>query len=81
MSIHTPRQPSWECKACFNPWPCEHARARLLAEYQGRAAALALYMGGSYVEASEDLYGTGQLADDLFDRFISRQSGARRSAR
>ncbi|WP_431728562.1 hypothetical protein [Verrucosispora sp. TAA-831] len=52
---HIPVRPSWDCTACGEPWPCETARARLLAAYGPDVTNLSQYLGGHYHDALEDM--------------------------
>jgi len=68
MTDHTAAQPTWECRACGDPWPCASARASLRAEYAEFPTSLSLFMTSSYVAASSQL--TGIPVEELFDRFF-----------
>ncbi|MEU4429002.1 hypothetical protein AB0F81_51060 [Actinoplanes sp. NPDC024001] len=63
---HTPDRPSWQCRACGLPWPCDPARERLTAEL-GRVD-LAVLMWDHLEEAARDMPKTP--ASELFDRFL-----------
>lgn len=63
---HVPNRPTWECRACLQPWPCPPARDALLAE--GDATALSVYMAAQMAEAAQDL--PAALPGALFDRFL-----------
>jgi hypothetical protein len=64
---HSADRPSWDCRACGKPWPCEPARAGLLREH-GLGAGLAM-LGWAYLEEAASDLSTGSPAD-LFERFI-----------
>jgi hypothetical protein len=55
VSIHTPTRLSWICVGCGDHWPCEPARGRLLARFDGAAASLSLYLAHQFVVACEHL--------------------------
>ena len=63
---HVPARPSWECRACGRPWPCEPARAILIRE-NGRVE-LAVLMWDHLEEAARDM--PQSPASYLFDRFL-----------
>ncbi|WP_232050327.1 hypothetical protein [Actinoplanes sp. OR16] len=63
---HMPARPSWECRACGRPWPCEPARERLTRD-NGRFD-LALLMWDHLEEAARDM--PQSPASELFDRFL-----------
>ena len=71
---HLPARPSWQCRACGHPWPCERAKKALLAEYQDRPVELSLYQSACLHAAIDDLRAlTVAKADgcaDVFDRFL-----------
>src|SRR4051794_13841654 len=41
---HSAERPSWDCRACGRPWPCDPAREHLQSEMDG--TVLAVYMWG-----------------------------------
>jgi hypothetical protein len=41
---HNPQQPSWNCGACGNEWPCAHARADLIAESIAARTSVLVYL-------------------------------------
>ncbi|BCJ41844.1 hypothetical protein GCM10010168_75320 [Actinoplanes ianthinogenes] len=63
---HLPARPSWDCRVCGDPWPCEPARARLVGEHG--QVKLAVLMWDFLEEAARDMPHTP--ASDLFDRFL-----------
>jgi len=36
---HVPRRPTWNCKGCGSPWPCNSARKQLSSMPERRLAA------------------------------------------
>ena len=64
---HQPSRPSWDCRACARPWPCEDARQRL-AQLYGRVT-LSIFMADRLLEATRDL--TTVTPAELFDRFLA----------
>ncbi|MCT2280386.1 flavin reductase [Micromonospora chalcea] len=52
---HQPHRPSWECRACYEPWPCAAGQVQLAEAYRDDRAALSVYMGELYAAAQEDL--------------------------
>jgi hypothetical protein len=63
---HTAERPSWDCRSCGNPWPCDHARERLVTTMD--RIDLAISMWASLEVACSDIP-DGPPAE-LFDRFI-----------
>jgi hypothetical protein len=53
---HTPRRPTWTCRACQLDWPCDTAKAALREEYRLDPLALFVYLGMTLQEAAQDLY-------------------------
>jgi hypothetical protein len=64
---HEPEKPSWDCKCCGQPWPCDPAREHMMM-YLGRTA-LAIHMWERLDEAAGDLQRLP--AGELFERFLS----------
>ncbi|MBG0560162.1 hypothetical protein [Actinoplanes aureus] len=63
---HVPDRPSWRCRACGDPWPCDPARERLAAELS--RVDLAVLMWDHLEEAARDM--PKAPASELFDRFL-----------
>ncbi|GAA2703966.1 MULTISPECIES: hypothetical protein [Actinoplanes] len=63
---HLPARPSWDCRVCGRPWPCEPAQV-VLARGHGRVD-LALVMWDYLEEAARDMPQTP--APELFNRFL-----------
>ena len=63
---HIPDRPSWHCRSCGDPWPCESARHHLAARMD--KAALATHMWAQLDNAFDD-QPSGPPAE-MFDRFI-----------
>jgi hypothetical protein len=63
---HTADRPSWDCRVCGKPWPCDPAREQL-AEQMDKTA-LAIYMWVNLGEACADL--PAGPPSELFERFI-----------
>lgn len=74
--LHIPLRPSWRCGGCEETaWPCESAKADLLAGYHGMRISLSLYLAALYVDAMDDIYvrSADRTAPDprhLFERFL-----------
>jgi len=64
---HPPQRPSWDCRACGKPWPCDPAREGLAAEMD--RISLAVYMWSSLDAACGDMPVCAP--PELFERFIS----------
>jgi hypothetical protein len=63
---HVAERPSWDCRACGNPWPCDPAREALVTEMD--RVTLAIYMWSNLEEAAMDMP-RGPVSE-LFERFI-----------
>jgi len=63
---HVAERPSWDCRVCGKPWPCDAAREALILEMD--RVALAIYMWINLEEAVLDRP-LGP-ASELFERFI-----------
>lgn len=70
---HTAARPSWDCRVCGRPWPCEPARERLLGELG--ATQLRMYTWMMLEAAAGDLQAL--TAPSLFERFMSWTSAPR----
>jgi hypothetical protein len=64
---HEPEKPSWDCKRCGGPWPCDPAREYMAARL-GRVA-LAVHMWERLDEAAGDVRTLPP--SELFERFLS----------
>lgn len=63
---HVAKRPSWDCRLCAKPWPCDPAREALVTEMD--RVTLAIYMWLNLEEAVLDMpHGP---ASELFERFI-----------
>jgi hypothetical protein len=72
LPVHAPDRPSWLCRACAEPWPCEQEKATLLFASGGDLQYVVLYLGLYLVDAVSDLYPGTQYADlkPLVQRFL-----------
>lgn len=66
--LHVPQRPAWICRGCQQPWPCEPARGRILAEFDGTPVSLALYVAGQFAAAAAEL--PHERAGDLYARIV-----------
>ncbi|WP_229399354.1 hypothetical protein [Micromonospora okii] len=41
---HTAARPTWRCRVCAAPWPCQPAKLGLRTEYAGNRVALIIYL-------------------------------------
>jgi len=55
VAAHRAGRPSWRCAGCGEPWPCEPGQEELLASHAGDRVALAMLLGGQFVQATMDL--------------------------
>lgn len=63
---HGAERPSWDCRSCGKPWPCDPAREHLAGEMD--RVQLAILMWANMDEAIPDL--PAHPPSELFDRFI-----------
>jgi hypothetical protein len=68
--VHTGARPSWNCRSCGTPWPCEAAKADLSAEYQVSPSALRIYLSALLFDALNDLH-CEPSPRDLYERFLT----------
>ncbi|GIE77546.1 hypothetical protein Aph02nite_34960 [Actinoplanes philippinensis] len=68
---HVCERPSWECRACGDPWPCAPARASL-SDGADRVM-LTMYMWGHLDRAMTEL--PPGPPTELFDRFLRWTDG------
>ena len=74
---HLPQRPTWDCRACDKPWPCDPAREGLAAELG--TTELAVYAAAHLQVAAADMP-TAPPAE-LYDRFIGWvRTGPRRAS-
>ncbi|SDT79316.1 hypothetical protein [Actinoplanes derwentensis] len=64
---HTCERPSWECRACGDPWPCAPAKASLATGTD--RVMLTMYMWGHLDHAIIEL--PPRPPAEMFDRFLS----------
>ncbi|MDG4792680.1 hypothetical protein [Micromonospora sp. WMMD1082] len=71
LDIHTPARPTWRCRGCGAPWPCQPAKLRLLAAYKGNMPGLMVYLVKLRQEAADQLaeLDSGTPPADLHVRF------------
>ncbi|WP_430779996.1 hypothetical protein [Actinoplanes sp. G11-F43] len=63
---HDPARPSWDCRVCGRPWPCDPAREALSRDRS--RVELAVLMWDHLEEAARDM--PRAPASELFDRFL-----------
>jgi hypothetical protein len=54
-AFHLPARPAWTCVVCGDDYPCATRRAQLLADFDGAAVQLAVFMSLEYLQAATDL--------------------------
>lgn len=54
-SGHRPARPGWDCRDCYQPWPCPPAQVHLAESYEAARPGLAVYMATLYVAAVHEL--------------------------
>ena len=69
---HIGDRPTWNCRACGDPWPCTGARGDLRIEFRRFPSVFKIYMMGQMADAAADLEpdNAGPYAA-LYDRFLS----------
>ncbi|MFG1915190.1 flavin reductase [Micromonospora sp. NPDC048898] len=70
---HGPVRPFWFCANCVHPWPCERAKAELVAEYSAAPRLLGVDMADCLTEAGRDLtelYWTAPDPVEMYARFL-----------
>lgn len=65
-AAHDPARPSWKCRACERPWPCDPARDRLSREFT--RTRLALYAQAQMELAIGDMPSASPA--ELYERFL-----------
>ena len=65
-TTHVPDRRSWRCRDCQVPWPCDPARADMIANMDRTARVI--YVSLQMAEANEDQPHLS--IEDLFDRFV-----------
>ncbi|MEQ4301199.1 flavin reductase [Plantactinospora sp. B6F1] len=48
---HVPAHPSYRCRACGAPWPCQQARLALVTAFRGDRVGLMVYLGAQLARA------------------------------
>ena len=73
MIEHTADRPSWNCRACAKPWPCDPARQAMAAQFIGYPSVLRIYLAAQLADACDDI--PDVTAEELYDRFMAWPSG------
>mgnify|MGYP006218221885 CR=1 FL=1 len=70
---HQPLRPTWLCRSCAAPWPCQPARLVLLRDFAGDQIGLSVYGCSMMHLAVNDLLRLDAVPDPaaLFARFLS----------
>jgi hypothetical protein len=69
---HLHHRPDWDCRICKQPWPCDNAKAGLLAEFSTFPSVLTIYLSTQMYDAMGDFSARGLPAPpDLYERFLS----------
>lgn len=64
---HLADRPSWDCRQCLKPWPCDPAREAFKATMTSVERAILMW---TYLEnGAEEL--RGMPLGEIFDRFIA----------
>ncbi|SCL32135.1 hypothetical protein GA0074694_6177 [Micromonospora inyonensis] len=70
---HVAARPTWRCRVCAAPWPCQPAKLGLRTEYADNRIALTLHLSALLYDAIADRIDTGSPdagRDALFARFV-----------
>jgi hypothetical protein len=69
---HLHDRPGWNCRTCRQPWPCDTAKANLLAEFRDFPSVLTIYLSAQMYDAMGDLTPNGgPVPAGLYERFLS----------
>jgi hypothetical protein len=69
---HVGQRPSWDCRACGQPWPCAVAKDELCAEFRNFPSVLSIYMSAQMYDAANDFMDHGASPPvDLYERFLA----------
>ncbi|RZU50118.1 hypothetical protein EV385_1883 [Krasilnikovia cinnamomea] len=63
---HIEERPSWRCRSCGEPWPCDQAQANLAATLS--PTALRIHMWIRLEIAAQDM--PQGLPSEMFERFL-----------
>ncbi|MFG1916256.1 flavin reductase [Micromonospora sp. NPDC048898] len=66
---HLPSRPTWDCRTCETPWPCDPARVRLAETYGENRVSLSMYLASLLDAALVEMPDTP--AAELHERFVS----------
>lgn len=66
---HTPARPSWDCRQCGKPWPCDPAREAFAVEYKDNHTGLIMLMWDMLEHYINDV-GDGPLGE-TWERFMA----------
>jgi hypothetical protein len=53
---HIPDRPSWDCRVCGKPWPCDPSREALRIEYLRFPTVLRMYLAQQMTAAIVELH-------------------------
>jgi hypothetical protein len=71
---HQPERPSWDCRACAEPWPCAVAKVELAEQYHRFPQGLFLYLTSCLIDIIDDRSGCRKNVGGesrLYDRLVS----------
>lgn len=68
MIEHNPGRPSWDCRACGQPWPCAPAREAMSSEFKNFPTVLRIYLVAQMTDAARDV--SGIQPPELYARFL-----------
>ena len=68
---HMHVRPQWTCRICEQAWPCDSAKASLLAEYRAFPSLLKIYLSAQMYDALDDLTTNGEVPPNLYERFLA----------
>lgn len=67
VTEHIAHRPSWDCRQCLKPWPCDPAREAFMATMTTVERAILMWV---YLEAAAEEIREVPLSE-IFARFIS----------
>ncbi len=73
---HLPRRPSWECRACGEPWPCQPACTILDAQYRDAPGSRHTYLTDMAAVAAFDLRSDGGATAPAVNRILAAREAA-----
>ena len=67
VTEHIAARPSWDCRLCLKPWPCDPAREEIMATMNRVERSVLMWV---YLEAAAEEI-RGMPLSEIFARFVS----------